>query len=128
MIRRTRAHKKKIIVYSCSGGSSAAQLANTIAVRLDREGVANMSCIAGVGGGVPGLVKMAQSADTIIGIDGCHLSCVKVCLDQQKVTPSCHYDLSDLGVAKKFHQEPSSDDAERLYQIIVEDLKLKRII
>ena len=41
------------LVYSCSGCSSAAQMANQLAVRLDREGLAEMSCIAGVGGGVP---------------------------------------------------------------------------
>ena len=41
------------IVYSCSGCSSAAQLANHVALRLDRCGAAEMSCIAGVGGDVP---------------------------------------------------------------------------
>jgi len=38
------------LVYSCSGCSSAAQLANQLAIRLDREGLAETSCIAGVGG------------------------------------------------------------------------------
>ena len=38
------------LVYSCSGCSSAAQLANHLAVRLDRDERAEMSCIAGVGG------------------------------------------------------------------------------
>ena len=36
------------IIYSCSGCSNVAQLANTLAVRLDRAGLAEMSCIAGV--------------------------------------------------------------------------------
>ena len=40
------------LVYSCSGCSSAAQMANHLALRLDRAGAAEMSCIAGVGGGV----------------------------------------------------------------------------
>lgn len=38
------------LVYSCSGCSSAAQMANHLAVQLDRTGLAEMSCIAGVGG------------------------------------------------------------------------------
>lgn len=37
------------LVYSCSGCSSAAQMANYVAVQLDRRGAAEMSCIAGVG-------------------------------------------------------------------------------
>ena len=49
------------LVYSCSGCSSAAQMANHLALRLDRAGVAEMSCIAGVGGGVAGLVRTARS-------------------------------------------------------------------
>jgi uncharacterized metal-binding protein len=49
------------LVYACSGCSSAAQLANHVALQLDRRGVAEMSCIAGVGGDVPYLLKIAQS-------------------------------------------------------------------
>lgn len=50
-------HNELPLVYSCSGCSSIAQLANQVAVQLDREQVAEMSCIAGVGGGVKSLVK-----------------------------------------------------------------------
>jgi len=43
---KTRTDNKPL-VYSCSGCSSAAQMANYIAVQLDRMDVAEMSCIAG---------------------------------------------------------------------------------
>jgi uncharacterized metal-binding protein len=43
---------EKPLVYSCSGCSSSAQMANYLAVQLDRQGLAEMSCIAGVGGNV----------------------------------------------------------------------------
>lgn len=46
------------LVYSCSGCSSAAQMANHIALEHDRREVAEMSCIAGVGADVPSLVKL----------------------------------------------------------------------
>ncbi|MFM2427654.1 MAG: hypothetical protein RL707_1481, partial [Pseudomonadota bacterium] len=48
------------LVYACSGCSSAAQLANQVALQLDRRGIAEMSCIAGVGGDVPYLLKIAR--------------------------------------------------------------------
>lgn len=54
-----------------------AQLANDLAVVLDRECHAQMSCIAGVGGDVKGLVKLAQSGRPILAIDGCKIACVK---------------------------------------------------
>ena len=118
-----KVNKKKILVYSCSGCSSVAQLANMIAIRLDREGIAEMSCIAGVGGNVPGLVKKAQSADIIIGIDGCPLSCVKACLTQRGLNWTHHYDLTSMGVRKAFHEDFCPKQAEEIYQRIAADLK-----
>jgi len=79
--------KEKPIVYSCSGCSSAAQMANHIAVQLDRRGIAEMSCIAGVGGNVKKLVRTAQSGRKIIVIDGCPLACSKACLNNHDINP-----------------------------------------
>lgn len=75
------------LVYSCSGCSSAAQMANHLALALDRSGAAEMSCIAGVGGGVAPLVKLARSGRPVLAIDGCPLACARQCLAQQGVVP-----------------------------------------
>ena len=66
------------LVYSCSGCSTAAQMANHVALRLDRRGVAEMSCIAGVGGNVRPLVRLATGR-TIIAMDGCALAMPDQC-------------------------------------------------
>ena len=76
------------LVYSCSGCSSAAQLANHVAVRLDREQLAEMSCIAGVGGDVESLVRTAASDRPIVALDGCQLQCVKNCLQRHGIAPT----------------------------------------
>ena len=99
------ADKTLPLVYSCSGCSSAAQLANAVALKLDREGSAEMSCIAGVGGGVAPLVKLAQSGRTILAIDGCPLACARECLARQGVTPDHHLLLNEHGVRKKMHTD-----------------------
>jgi uncharacterized metal-binding protein len=52
-------------------------MSNHIAIELDRRGLAEMSCIAGVGGDVPKLVRIAKSGRPIIALDGCALTCVK---------------------------------------------------
>jgi uncharacterized metal-binding protein len=91
----------KPVVYGCAGSSSAAQLANHLAVRLDRAGKAKMSCIAGVGGDVEPLVRVARSGRPVVAIDGCPLHCVKACLARHGVEASLHVTLADLGVAKK---------------------------
>lgn len=107
------------LVYSCSGCSSAAQLANHLALRLDREGVAQMSCIAGVGGNVPGLVRLAQQAAArgrpILAIDGCALACARGCLEQRGLTPTEHVVLAESGVRKRYRTDFDQDEANRLY-------------
>lgn len=104
------------LVYSCSGCSSAAQMANHLALRLDREGAAEMSCIAGVGGGVAGLVRTARSGRKILALDGCVLACARACLAREGITPDGHLVLGDHGVKKRKHADFDPQQAERVYR------------
>lgn len=108
----SRAHLP--LVYSCSGCSSAAQMANWLAIALDRRGLAEMSCIAGVGGDVPKLVRLATSGRPIIGIDGCALACVRNTLARHGVAPDDYHLLSDHGVRKRYQTDFDMDEAERV--------------
>src|SRR5690606_30629496 len=108
------------LVYSCSGCSSAAQMANHLAVKLDREGLAEMSCIAGVGGNVRPLVRLAQSGRPILALDGCALQCVKHSLAERGVTPTTHVLLHELGAKKRFHTDFDPDQAQALYGQVAE--------
>ena len=103
------------LVYSCSGCSNVAQLANTLAIRLDRADVAEMSCIAGVGGNVPALVRKAQSGRRILALDGCQLHCVKSCLAQHGVTADLHLTLNEYGLRKRYGEDCTEDEADQLF-------------
>lgn len=103
------------LIYSCSGCSNLAQLANTLAVRIDRAGLAEMSCIAGVGGDVKSLVRKAQSDRPILAIDGCHLHCVKACLARHNVQAKVHITLSDFGLRKRYGEDCSAEEADQLF-------------
>lgn len=117
--------KKIPLVYSCSGCSTAAQMANWIALQMDREDIAEMSCIAGIGGGVRPLVEKAKTADVIIGIDGCALKCVEHCLKKEGLSCTHHYDLSRWGVTKKFHEDFDEEEARKIEIKILADLDSK---
>lgn len=106
------------LVYSCSGCSSAAQMANFIALELDRRELADMSCIAGVGGGVGHLVRIAQSGRPILALDGCKLECVKSSLAQRQVSPTQHVMLQEHGIKKKYHTDFDRAEAN----LILEDV------
>lgn len=110
------------LVYSCSGCSNVAQLANSLALRLDRACLAEMSCIAGVGGHVPALVNKAKSGRLIVALDGCPLHCVKGCLAQHGLKPDVHLTLSEFGVRKRYGEECRESVADALFAEIREVL------
>ncbi|WP_024872969.1 putative zinc-binding protein [Tolumonas lignilytica] len=108
------------LVYSCSGCSSAAQMANYLAIQLDRQGDAEMSCIAGVGGNVKQLVRTACSGRPIIALDGCPLECVKNCLAMHDIKPTQHILLNSFGVKKRLRTDFDLDEANILLNKITE--------
>lgn len=93
--------QQKPIVYSCSGCSNLAQMAHNISLNLDGDGIAEMSCIAGVVGKVGPIMDLANSGRPIIAIDGCALSCTKSCLEASNLTADHYYLISDLGFEKR---------------------------
>jgi len=110
------------LVYSCSGCSSAAQTSNDVAIALDRKKLAEMSCIAGVGGDVPKLVKVAKSGRPIVAIDGCALGCVKNTLARHGVTPTVWHELSQYEVEKVYGADPDQSNVEKVLGIVIESL------
>lgn len=107
--------RRQPLVYACSGCSGAAQTANHLAVRLDRQGLAEMSCIAGIGGDVPALLRIARTGRPMLVIDGCPLHCARHCLSRHGLQPDRHLDLSELGVRKRPHDDPLDNDLDRLW-------------
>jgi len=113
---------RKKVIYSCSGCSSVAQMANSIAVELDKMGIGEMSCIAGVGGGVPSLTKIATAGHRIITIDGCPLRCCQACLERVQVKADQSFVLTDFGVQKR-KDSYSRKEAKQIMKKILPMLK-----
>lgn len=113
------------LVYSCSGCSSAAQTANYVALQLDKQGVAEMSCIAGVGGDVRPLVKLARSGRPVIALDGCALACARSCLARHGIELDQYYQLQEYGVKKKFHADFDRDHAEIIVTTVAANIERK---
>jgi uncharacterized metal-binding protein len=106
-------------------------MANHFAIALDRRGLAEMSCIAGIGGDVPSLVKVAKSAAEsgrpIIAIDGCALTCVKHALARHGIEATVSHELQDYEVRKikgrDFDPEEANDVLERVVLAAMPDTK-----
>ena len=89
---------------------------------MDRSGLAEMSCIAGVGGDVPKLVNLAKSGRPIIALDGCPLVCVKSSLARHGIHPARHYQLHEYGVKKRNHQDFDPAQAAEVLTRVQADL------
>lgn len=113
------ARKQRPLIYSCSGCSDVAQLANNVAVALDHAGEYEMSCVSGVGGKVPALVKTAQSGRHITVIDGCPLHCARHCLENVGVNPDEHVRLYDYGFRKRYGQSYDDGAVEEVCQTVL---------
>ena len=111
-----------MLVYSCSGSSNVAQLANHLAVRLDRLGLAEMSCIVGVGGDVKPLVHKATRGRPIIAIDGCPLHCVAKVLAAKGIEPEVRIALHERGLRKRQHTDFSDEEREEVFAQVLAEL------
>ncbi len=92
--------KTKTVVYACSGCSDAGEIADRIARQLTRDGAAQMSCLAGIGGRVKSLLAKAASAERILAIDGCPLNCARHTLELAGFKKFEHLELHQLGIRK----------------------------
>lgn len=97
------------LVYSCSGAAATGEIADRAARRLDAEDKARMSCLAGIGGRVSGLLVSAAAAPALLAIDGCPQDCAKKTLELAGFTNVKHVRVTDLGFKKG--KTPATEDA-----------------
>lgn len=88
------------VVYACSGCSDAGELADRIARRMTQKGVAEMSCLAGIGGRVKSLMAKGEKAARILVIDGCPLNCARHTLELAGLEKFEHLELHKLNFRK----------------------------
>ena len=109
-----------VVVYACSGASNLGQLANEIALRLDRLGLAERACLTEVGaedGGAPG-----SSERPVLSISGCVSGCCAAMLARHGVKPVRSVVLAERGVANAKHVLVDGEDTERVFGQVLAEL------
>ena len=79
------------LIFACSGCADVGEVADRAARKMTKAGIGKMFCLAGIGGRVPGIMKMTESASMILAVDGCELDCVKKCLNLAGFEKSCKF-------------------------------------
>lgn len=106
------------LLYPCSGASDVGELADRAVRKIWKDGFAQKTCLAGVGGDVPGFVQSAKSADANIVVDGCPLACARKCLERIGVKPISIM-LADFGY-KKGESPVTPESIDRVAKIVKE--------
>ena len=110
--------QKKPVVFACAGCSFAGQLAYQLALELDRRGIAEMSCLAGLGAEKPSFLRKIRGREVWI-VDGCPIECSLGILDRIGKHADRHIRLHDYGIKKK--QPPEEGvDLDRLIALVQE--------
>lgn len=99
------------LVYPCSGAADTGEISDRAARLLNAEDKAWMSCLAGIGGRVSGLMANAAAAPALLAIDGCPQDCAKKTLELAGFTNIRHVRVTDLGFKKG--QTPATEDVIR---------------
>lgn len=87
------------LVYACSGAANTGLLADQVMRALNREGVADSTCLAAMGADLSGFLESARNATKNIVLDGCKVACGKRIFEKNGI-PYQHYIMTDFGVEK----------------------------
>ena len=108
------------LIFSCSGAADVGGLSDQAARRMTKEGIGRMFCLAGIGGGVSGIVEKTKSADKLLAIDGCPIACVKKMLERNGFNEFNYLELSTVG----FEKGKSSPTDEAIQKIVKKGAEL----
>jgi len=89
-----------VAIFPCVGAANVGQLSNRIAIELEKQGIGNLMCTAGIGARAPGLMKSAEASDRIIAIDGCPVNCASKTLELAGFRVDRQIVISELGIKK----------------------------
>lgn len=112
-----------ILIFACSGGSNCGQIANQVAINLTKEGMGELSCLAGVSAYIGEIIEAAKSAHKIIAIDGCSDACAKETLKKNGLLVKYHIDITTEGIVKNRDFKLSQQDIFFITKRVKQKLK-----
>jgi uncharacterized metal-binding protein len=87
-----------VIFFSCCGASKAGEIANRAARELARQGIGDVSCLAGIGGHIKGFAEATRSAKNVVVIDGCSTGCAQATLKHARCPVKYHIIVAEAGI------------------------------
>jgi uncharacterized metal-binding protein len=115
--------EKVTLIFPCSGASNVGQITNELALRLTREGLGAMSCLAGVGAHISGFVVSAKDCDQLVVLDGCPQRCAAKVFEHVGIKPHVYLMLTDHGFKKRSGSPVQPEEVSQARDIVVALMK-----
>ena len=119
-------HNEETLIFTCAGAAYSGQVSNQAGVRLHREKVGNLFCIAAVAAERPEKVERTRNAATRVAIDGCEDHCCKHVLEQAGLPVDVHVVATEVGIEKKPETPRMAEDSERIVDQVKTALASRR--
>jgi uncharacterized metal-binding protein len=103
----------KTLILACSGGSNTGQASNRAMIELDKKGMGNAYCLAGIGADMSGFIESARTANTIL-IDGCPVGCGTKSFEKHGITPTQYIVITELGIEKSHNFDNLEAETEEV--------------
>ena len=104
----------EILIFTCSGSSNVGQIGNLAGLKLTREKVGKMFCLAGIGGHVSGMIESTKAGKMIVGIDGCPVACAKKILDHAGFKADEYVQVTEMGIEKNHGFDYLQSDVDKV--------------
>lgn len=90
----------KPIVLTCSGASNLGRMADLAARKMTADGIAQMSCLAGVAGGVDMMLQALAAAPAVLVLDGCDSECGRKVMEKAGFSDFLLLRLDQMGMKR----------------------------
>jgi uncharacterized metal-binding protein len=85
-------------------------------IELDRKGIGNGYCLAGIGTELSGFIESERAVNTIL-LDGCPIGCGKRAFEKNGLTPTKYAVITELGIEKNHDFSKIEQESQEVLRI-----------
>jgi uncharacterized metal-binding protein len=106
------------LIFTCAGAAHCGQVANSAALKLTRDGVGKIFCLAAISASIPDKMKRARDAAMRVVIDGCDDRCARITMEKAGLPVDAYLVVTGAGVEKMPAQPRLTADAAHISETV----------
>lgn len=114
--------KKRTLIYACNGVSASGRLTNMTADELEKRGVGEKACLAGVAAGYDYKAEDSKKADRRVALDGCKLCCARKILERAGIKDNISIVAIESGM-RFSNERPTAEETGKFSEYVIKRLQ-----